>query len=183
MSNDGAEVAVPLSIGEWLLSFWNIHIKQRESIGAIECIAEPGDCVFVPHGWWHMVINLDEFSIAITQNYVSTSNLSDVLRFLREKPEQISGLGISDIDKNNNIQKYNPNELYNIFIIQLNKFYPNLNIDEYIKISKEIKNKKITVVNKRKLSSLNQLIFYNNDELNELQTINKTKNNFTFSFY
>ena len=36
-------------------------------------------------------VNLEE-SIAITQNYVSASNLSAVCKFLRTKPDQISGL-------------------------------------------------------------------------------------------
>ena len=47
--------------------------------------------MFVPHGYWHMVVNLDA-CVALTHNYVSTSNLSDCLHFLREKKEQISGL-------------------------------------------------------------------------------------------
>ena len=40
---------------------------------------------------WHTVLNLDNDSIALTQNYVSASNLSDVLKFLRDKKQQISG--------------------------------------------------------------------------------------------
>ena len=36
-------------------------------------------------------VNLEE-SIAITQNFVSASNLSAVCKFLRTKPDQISGL-------------------------------------------------------------------------------------------
>eukprot|EP01035_Chromulina_nebulosa_P039499 gene39499-53406_t len=47
--------------------------------------------MFVPHGYWHMVVNLDA-CVALTHNYVSTSNLSDCLQFLREKTDQISGL-------------------------------------------------------------------------------------------
>lgn len=38
-----------------------------------------------------MVINLDDTNIAITHNYVSRSNLGNVLRFLGKKEDQISG--------------------------------------------------------------------------------------------
>ena len=37
------------------------------------------------------MLNLDD-SVAITQNYVSASNLADVLDFLARKPDQISGV-------------------------------------------------------------------------------------------
>ena len=85
---------VPLSTGEWLLSFWSAHLEAKKNLDPtarpFEAIVEEGEIIFVPHGFWHMVLNLDD-CIAITQNYVSTSNLSDCLRFLREKPDQISG--------------------------------------------------------------------------------------------
>jgi hypothetical protein len=94
-SPDGAEVLVPLSTGEWLLSFWRDHLRARKDpISArrpLECVVNPGEMIFVPHNWWHMVINLDD-CIALTQNYVSSSNLADCLRFLKFKPEQISGV-------------------------------------------------------------------------------------------
>ena len=88
---------VPLSTGEWLLSFWSAHLEAKKNLDPksrpFEAIVEEGEIIFVPHGFWHMVLNLDD-CIAITQNYVSTSNLSDCLRFLREKPDQISGKNV-----------------------------------------------------------------------------------------
>lgn len=67
-SPDGAEVACPVSIMEWFMNFYGAtrNLKRRP----IECICKAGEVIFVPNGWWHLVINLEE-SIAITQNYVS----------------------------------------------------------------------------------------------------------------
>lgn len=39
-----------------------------------------------------MVVNIDNDCIALTQNYVSESNLVDCYEFLKDKPDQISGL-------------------------------------------------------------------------------------------
>ncbi|KAI3985017.1 hypothetical protein MKX01_004785 [Papaver californicum] len=78
-SPDGAEVVCPVSIIEW---------KRRP----VECVCKAGEVIFVPNGWWHLVINLEE-SIAITQNYVSRGNLLNVLDFLKRPntSELVSG--------------------------------------------------------------------------------------------
>lgn len=79
-SPDGAEVACPVSIIEWFMNFYGASKSGRKK--PIECICKAGEVIFVPNGWWHLVINLEE-SIAITQNYVSRRNLLNVLDFLK----------------------------------------------------------------------------------------------------
>jgi len=117
-SSDGDEVVLPLSVGEWLFQFWDEHVKRSMSGPVherpVELTAMPGDIVFVPHGWWHMVVNLDDVNVAVTHNYVSDTNLSNVLRFLETKTNQISGC-------RDRVESIKPSELHGEFVKRLQK--------------------------------------------------------------
>ncbi|KAL7556223.1 hypothetical protein ACA910_017378 [Epithemia clementina (nom. ined.)] len=120
-SADADSVALPLTVGEWIFQFWPEHVDRLlhapQEERPLECTAFPGDVVFVPHGWWHMVINLDEgLNIAITHNYVSQSNLPNVLKFLNEKQDQISGC-------RDRVESIKPHELYDTFIKSLQQHH------------------------------------------------------------
>ncbi|WQF77851.1 Putative F-box domain, JmjC domain, F-box-like domain superfamily protein [Colletotrichum destructivum] len=87
VSQDSSEVTSPLSIAEWLLEF---HAEARQLPECIEGICNEGEILHVPSGWWHLVVNL-ESGIALTQNFVPKSQLSEVVSFLRDKADQVTG--------------------------------------------------------------------------------------------
>eukprot|EP00501_MAST-03F_sp_TOSAG23-6_P001353 GSMAST32.ASY1.ANO1.1405.1 assembled CDS len=91
-TNDLAEVTQSVSLMEWYLNFYTEIEALPPSQQPIQCTCE---IVYVPHGWWHAVINIEP-SVAITQNFVTANNLAKVLEFLRDKKEQVSGIKDGD---------------------------------------------------------------------------------------
>lgn len=103
VSSDQSEVTAPASLSEWMLDF---YAETKEKHGRRECggdgqllegVCHAGEVMYVPSGWWHLVINLDE-SVALTQNFVSVNELSAVLAFMKYSPDQISGF-CTDVNK------------------------------------------------------------------------------------
>jgi histone arginine demethylase JMJD6 len=58
-----------------LLDSWEYHKP-------LHVVQGPGDVIFVPSGWWHVVINLD-FTVAVTENFCSTANFHKVFMHTR----------------------------------------------------------------------------------------------------
>ncbi|SCU98930.1 LADA_0H16248g1_1 [Lachancea dasiensis] len=91
------EVTSPVGVAEWILSgFYNDALTLAQDGKCRIAVTFPGDCIYVPSGWWHSVINLTD-SVALTENFVPAPTLPKILLFLKSKRKQLSGFHLHDI--------------------------------------------------------------------------------------
>ncbi|KAG5365235.1 F-box protein [Yarrowia sp. C11] len=95
-----SEVTSPCSLAEWFLGgFYNDVVMEGLSTDSsskapfLHGMCQQGETMYVPAGWWHMVVNVCESEcVAVTQNFIPRGQkLVEALKFLRDKPDQISG--------------------------------------------------------------------------------------------
>ena len=100
-SDQSSEIATPASVMEWYIDCFAQHrsrlrksrnpsIRNGDSRGPLCGIQEPGDVVFVPCGWWHQVLNLED-SVCVTHNFISPRNVQGALDIMRDDPDALSG--------------------------------------------------------------------------------------------
>lgn len=64
------DVATPSSLRWFLDVYPSLSLEERP----LEIIQEAGDTIFVPAGWWHLVLNLED-TVSVTQNFVNQANV------------------------------------------------------------------------------------------------------------
>ncbi|KAK1862967.1 hypothetical protein I4F81_005533 [Pyropia yezoensis] len=82
-------VVSPLTPLEWWSTY---HTAAVASPHCVQATCTAGDVMFIPSGWWHAVLNVDPWTVAVTQNYVSTANLPRVRHFLHTRRGDVSGV-------------------------------------------------------------------------------------------
>ncbi|KAF9585296.1 hypothetical protein BGW38_003030 [Lunasporangiospora selenospora] len=68
-----------LSSARWYLDIYPYLDPESKPL---EIVQHPGQTIYVPSGWWHMVLNMDD-TVAVTQNFADETNLISVKASLK----------------------------------------------------------------------------------------------------
>ncbi len=88
----GKELIAKDEDDEAIMYIRNIFPRIKQKYSGLEemiFIQRPGETVYIPGGWWHVVVNLSD-TIAITQNYCSTINFPQVWTHTRKERKKMA---------------------------------------------------------------------------------------------
>ena len=77
------------AINYFIEIFPKIKLKYGNYLREIIFIQKKDETVFIPGGWWHVVLNLDD-TIAVTQNYCNSVNFEKVWIHVRNERKKMS---------------------------------------------------------------------------------------------
>jgi histone arginine demethylase JMJD6 len=112
--------------------FPKLKEKYGNFLNEMWFIQRPGELVFVPGGWWHVVVNLDD-TIAVTQNYCNSVNFEKVWVHVRSERKKMAVVFLRKL------KKFFP-EIYHK-AVQMNEKDGFLMYDELKKVYEERKKK------------------------------------------
>jgi len=112
--------------------FPKLKEKYSSYLNEMWFVQRPGELVFVPGGWWHVVVNLDD-TIAVTQNYCNSVNFEKVWLHVRSERKKMAVKFLRKLKKFNS-------ECYDK-AVEMNRKDKFLMYDELKKIYEERRNK------------------------------------------
>ena len=78
---------------------WRFYMHGQNGSSLIECFQEPGEMVFVPSGCFHTVMNLEDDTISINQNWFNETNIcavvDKVVQDYKKVSEELREFGVS----------------------------------------------------------------------------------------
>lgn len=93
LDDDGSHDVSGRTSLQWYLDVYPTLDNESKPI---EVIQMPGEVIYVPCGWWHMVLNL-ETTVAVTQNFVDQSNFSQFCQDFIQSTNPYDALAFRDL--------------------------------------------------------------------------------------